>query len=183
MKPLFITAHYDDLEICAGGTAARYGGTSVVLSPKTEKGTEAEADAAARILGIQRIEMGHYVGSRKRVYELDLLAKYHDVIIASSPWDSHPEHRAAADIARQVARKGKTLWFMDHAIPGGYTSTAPRPNHFIDIGAHAIKYNALECYEVLTRRQIHTVTYRDFYYGDIHGSLAAEGFVVANSIQ
>ena len=183
MKPLFITAHYDDLEICAGGTAARYGGTSVVLSPKTEKGTEAEADAAARILGIQRIEMGHYVGSRKRVYELDLLAEYHDVIIASSPWDSHPEHRAAADIARQVARRGKTLWFMDHAIPGGYASQALRPNHFVALGERMEKYDALDCYEVLTQRQVRTVMYRDRYYGHIHGEAAAEGFVVANSIQ
>ena len=182
MKPLFITAHYDDLEICAGGTAARYGGTSVVLSPKSDKGTEAEADAAAKILGIQRIEPDHYSGSRKLVYQLDLLAEYHDVIIATSPWDSHPEHRAAAGIAREVARKGTPLWFMDHAIPGGY-GMGPRPNHFVNFGERMEKYDALDCYEVLRESQIKAVMYRDRYYGITHGYPAAEGFVVVDSIQ
>jgi LmbE family N-acetylglucosaminyl deacetylase len=181
-KLLFITAHYDDMEICAGGTAARYGGTSVVLYAKDTKGTKAEAEAAAQILGVAMVEPEHYEGERKLIRELDLLAAYHDVIIASSPWDSHPEHRKAADIARQLARRGKALWFMDHAIPGGYLS-GPRPNHFVNIGAKSTKRVAMECYSVISEEDREAVKHRDWYYGYMNRVNAAEGFYIEHSIQ
>ena len=179
MRPLFITAHYDDLEVSAGGTAARYGGTSVVLSPKPTHGTRKEAEAAAAILGIDlRSTLYHSVDALTR------MAESHDIIISVSPWDSHPDHQAAASIARQVARKNKTrLWFMDHSIPGGY-GQGPRPNHFINIMDHQrhIKRRALECYDVL-RAEIEGIEARDRYYGVVHGWEAAEGFTVEHSMQ
>lgn len=179
MRPLFITAHYDDLEVSAGGTAARYGGTSVVLYPKPTKGTRKEAEAAAAILGIDlRSTLYHSVDTLTR------MAESHDIIISVSPWDSHPDHQAAASIARQVARKNKTrLWFMDHSIPGGY-GQGPRPRHFVDTTADSKRKRlALECYNVLDAADLAAVDARDIYYGRIHGIIRAEGFTVEHSMQ
>jgi len=183
MKPLFLTAHYDDLEICAGGTAARYGGTSVVFFPHEDHGTEEEAEQAAFALGIDSIAAQRYVGSRGLVAWLDGIAAGSDTIISISPYDSHPEHQAVATIARQVARHaGMNLWFMDHAIPGGYPH-GPRPNHFVNItGNDDAKYDAIECYNIITQTELRSIMYRDRYYGLTNGVQAAEGFIVENHI-
>ena len=183
MRPLFITAHYDDLEICAGGTAARFGGTSVVLTPKEDKGTEEEAARAAAIL---RLEIILPRSGRQGVADLSLIIDSYDTIIASSPWDSHPDHRNAANVARQVARKNNVnLWFMDHAIPGGY-NYGPRPNHFVDTGKKPYirtqKFDAIDCYTVITAEDRRAIYNRDAYYGITHGTSYAEGFVAEHTI-
>jgi len=187
VKILYLTAHYDDLEVCAGGTASRYGGTSIVLTPKPKHGTWEEADTAAAILGIQlygsRTDDNMYLLER-----IEELAVDCDTIISVSPYDSHPEHQAAASVAQQLARKNNVnLWYMDHAIPGGYTNS-PRPNHFINIVGHgARKREALRCYKnVLAaygNKWIQTIKARDEYYGAIHGTTEAEGFIVSNNMQ
>ena len=185
MKPLFITAHCDDLEVCAGGTAARYGGRSVVLYPKKDKGTISEAEKAAEILGIEIEAIGQMEtrGPRPDVTWLDEVAEGCDTIIASSPWDTHPEHQMAASIARQVARKNNVnLWFMDHAIPGGYNN-GPRPNHFVNItGYHVQKIDAIQRYIPHVDIDVGAIFHRDCYYGSILGMNAAEGFVVEHTI-
>ena len=175
MKPLFITAHYDDLEVSAGGTAARYGGLSTVLTPQPTHGTLFEAERSAEILGIGLTSIHDVDG-------LTRLAEEFDTIISVSPWDSHPHHQAAASVARQVARKNRqSLWFMDHAIPGGYTAS-PRPNHFVDIYDYTLtKYDAINCYDVL-RDEVEGIQARDRYYGVIFGRIAAEGFIVEHTI-
>lgn len=180
MKPLFITAHYDDLEVSAGGTAARYGGSAVVLTPKGDKGTVAEATRAATILGIELLSP---LDGRSGISEMTKIAVFFDTIITTSPWDTHPEHQAAASIARQVARKNNVgLWFMDHAVPGG-RNFGPRPNHFVNIEKHRqVKDAALRCYNVL-KQEVESIRSRDAYYGILHGWYAAEGFVVEHSIQ
>ena len=72
---------------------------------------------------------------------------------------------------------------MDHAIPGGYNS-GPRPKRFINIGeGFDVKYDALDCYEVLTKTNIKAVMYRDRYYGLTYGMTAAEGFIQEYGIQ
>ena len=182
MKPLYITAHYDDLEVCAGGTAARYGGTSAVLYPKDDKGTRAEALPAAGILGIDMLRWVHTIRDERDIVEALTIPSF-DTIIASSPWDTHPEHQQVASIARQVARKNNTnLWFMDHTIPGGYNN-GPRPNHFVNIeDVFDTKYDAIEQYKVLTEHDIKAAMYRDRYYGFLRGVAAAEGFVVDHTI-
>ena len=183
MKPLFITAHYDDFEICAGGTAVVHGGISAVLYAKETHGTERQAVNAAHILGVTTLDASHYVGERNLVAWLDSISSGCDTVIASSPYDSHPEHQQAAAVARQVARKGKALWFMDHAIPGGY-GNGPRPNHFVDFSFYDLtKYDAVESYDVISDAELKAVMYRDRYYGGIHGVRLAEGFVTENTIQ
>ena len=185
MNPLFITAHYDDLEVCAGGTAKRYGGSSVVLTPKPSHGTEKQATAAAAILGIDPYAPPHWPLT---LDEIEALALGCDTIISVSPHDSHPEHQEAATFARQVARKnGIALWFMDHAIPGGY-GQGPRPNHFVNISNYAgYKYRAIKVYkhalEQYGTNWLTTIESRDKYYGGIHGVRRAEGFITQNSIQ
>jgi len=183
MKPLFITAHYDDLEICAGGTAKRYGGISVVLSPKPNHGTEQQARVAADILGITL-----YSAPETSASLTDIGALECDTIISVSPHDSHPEHQAAASTARQLARRNdKALWFMDHIIPGGH-GQGPRPNHFINISDESTyKYGAIRVYKNVMHRYgkgwLPTIASRDRYYGGIHGVYRAEGFTVQNTIQ
>ena len=183
MRPLFITAHYDDLEVCAGGTALMHGGISVVLYAKQTHGTELQASHAAAILGIETANPEPYIGDRNIVSWLGEIGEGCDTVIANSPYDSHPEHQAAAAIARQVARKHKGLWFMDHTIPGGY-GNGPRPNHFVRFAQYRqTKYDAISCYPIISERELSTVMARDAYYGGIHGVGLAEGFVVEHSIQ
>jgi LmbE family N-acetylglucosaminyl deacetylase len=183
MRPLYITAHYDDFEIGAGGTALKNGGISVVLYAKETHGTKEQAKEAAIALGIEAVVPTHHRTARKLVAWLDEVGKDCNTIIATSPYDSHPEHRAAASVARQVARRNKALWFMDHAIPGGY-GNGPRPNHFVDFSHYEhSKYDAIELYPVLSQDELKAVMYRDRYYGQIHKTKLAEGFVVEDSIQ
>ena len=185
MKPLYLTAHYDDLEVCAGGTAARYGGYSAVLFPEARHGTMQEADEAAEILGIGT-GLGTALGLSERdiVTWLDRMVPTYDIIISVSPYDSHPEHRKVADIARQVARNNNTsLWFMDHTIPGGQ-GNGPRPNTFVDFSDYQhTKYDAIECYSIISRDEVRSIMYRDRYYGRTHGGELAEGFITESSIQ
>lgn len=185
MSMLFLTAHYDDLEVMAGGTAAVNGGHSIVLYPKPEHGKEEESDLSYKILGIQKalVDIGT---ERELVDSLDSwlrVAIYVKQIICNSPYDSHPEHRRVADIARQIARKNNVdLWFMDHAMPGGYSGTAPRPNHFVKFHSND-KYDALNCYAVLSAADKRAVASRDMYYGRMLGSTYAEGFIIDRSSQ
>ncbi len=184
MNPLFITAHYDDLEVCAGGTAKRYEGISVVLTPKLDSGTCEEAQLAAKILGIELFPHTNLYG----MDVWDELAKQYDTIISVSPHDSHPEHQAAASVARQLARKNDiALWFMDHAIPGGY-GAGPRPNHFVNISDEStFKYGAIRTYTAVMKRYgkswVPTIIARDRYYGGVHGVYRVEGFVTQDSMQ
>lgn len=184
MKPLFLTAHYDDLEVCAGGTASRYGGLSVVLYPREDHGTEKEARAAADILGIETVNGKKHVDARNVVAWLDEIVEPYDTVIAANPWDSHPEHQAVAQYARELTRKNdRALWFMDHAMPGG-VGHGPRPNMFVQYELTA-KFDAIAAYEKMMAVygedwQIRTGA-RDLYYGWVNGgSGMAEGFIVEN---
>ena len=183
MNPLFITAHYDDLEVCAGGTAKRYGGVSIVLSPKPNYGTKEQAKMAANILGITLFAITPATDFLHGIEVID-----YDTIISVSPHDSHPEHQEAASLARQLARKNnKALWFMDHGIPGGY-GAGPRPNHFVNISDETIsKYKAIRAYKGVVKlygdNWLPTISSRDKYYGGIHEVYAAEGFTIQDSMQ
>ena len=189
MNPLYLTAHYDDLEICAGGTASRYGGTSIVLYSKSDYGKENEGQASAAILGTTSIEAEHYIGERDLVAYVDKhITDNVDTIVSTSPYDSHPEHQQVAALAQQVARKNNiNLWYMDHAITGGYTNS-PRPNRFVNTTMHGVhKRAAIRCYKAALAtygpKWIQTIKARDEYYGAIHGTAEAEGFITVNTIQ
>ena len=185
MKPLFLTAHYDDLEVCAGGTAERYGGTSIVFHPHEDHGKEEEAEEAAFLLGIETVNAKRHASDRDMIAWLDFVAEPFDTIVSTSPYDSHPEHQAVASLARQVARRNNMgLWFMDHAIPGGF-GNGPRPNRFVKFGKTS-KYEAMRSYRGMMRQYgsewPSAVACRDRYYGWMHDGYYAEGFIVENQI-
>lgn len=188
MKPLYLTAHYDDLEICAGGTAARFGGETNVLTPRPAA-LRSEWQEATTVLKLIPGLHCYSKGQTTVVQYLDdiVASGTYTHIITNSPFDSHPDHREAADIARQVARKNyMALWYMDHAIPGGLAG--PRPNHFVDISEHYLTKNrALNAYQSQLRKYGQgwrdAIVGRDTYYGWMHGVGRAEGFTVANQIQ
>ena len=183
MKPLYLTAHYDDMEVGAGGTATRFGGTSIVLYPREDKGNRKEAERAADILGVQLTKWIGPVTDRAAVAQIDSIVKSEgiDTIISTSPYDSHPEHQKVASLARQVARKNNvSLWWMDHAIPGGM-GNGPRPNMFVTFDDPAPKAGAIDCYEVMNGWH-RPILARDAYYGSMVGAGHAEGFIVEHGI-
>jgi len=184
MRPLAITAHYDDMEISAGGTMNRYGGISLVLTPSPTAAPREEAKEAATALGITLSPI-LIDRSRRLIDKIDTTIKNYgvDTIITCSPHDSHSDHRAAAAMARQAARQaGLNLLYMDHAIPGGYDGTTPKPNMFVTITP--TKYDALDCYVSQVEKYgpawINAVRARDQMYGFQHGVPLAEGFVLAD---
>lgn len=192
MKILALGAHPDDVEVSAGGTIARFAAEGHEVSIRTltypyDKNTLwREANKAALTLGAVWDDWG------ENWTERDLVAWpfVWDLIIAPHPiYDSHPQHRNAGSLAQQIARKNNTdLWFMDHAIPGGWVADRPRPNHFVNISDYAeTKYNAIKQYkqwlEKYGSKWTEDIFLRDTYYGTVIGTLAAEGFTIGFSRQ
>lgn len=185
MRPLAVTAHYDDMEVGAGGTLGRFGGFSLVLTPHKEGAPLAEATAASIALGVRLHTLGMHIPERELVQKINttILNNGIDTIITCNPNDSHADHRWVASVAAQAARKeGTNLLYMDYAIPGGYDGTTQRPNFFVTI--QPSKYDALECYESQIEkygpRWINAVWARDQTCGFQHGVPLAEGFIVAD---
>lgn len=78
MKPLFLTAHYDDLETCAGGTAERYGGTSLVFHPREAHGTEKEAlSVDAKLVSIEQPHIWYNVYEATKMAARRMLTGMH----------------------------------------------------------------------------------------------------------
>lgn len=179
MRTLVVTAHFDDAEISAGGTIAKYGADLLVLHPR--EGTAFEGSEAAKVLGAHWFSQ-HPFGQRHTVNEYTNMG--YDRIISVSPYDSHPDHQKAASIARQIARKNTAdLWFMDHAIPGGVSGSAPTPSLYVDISDQAFqKYEAIECYKSQLKKYgykwMRRISDRDLYHGDTIGAAYAERFHV-----
>lgn len=173
------------MEIGAGGTAHRYAAVSWALRPREGAATIHEYEAATQILDVLPYSVP-YGTEREAGDRATALISYHniDTIITCNPHDSHPDHRHATSIAQQIARKaGTNLLYMDYAIPGGYDGTGPRPNLFIEIDG-VKKYDALACYKSQADKYgpnwVRAVKARDALYGSQHGTLYAEGFIVAD---
>ena len=185
MRPLIITAHYDDMEVSAGGTCAKYKAPTFVLTPKEEGAYRDEWLEARAALGIFHGGFDSFsrLSDREIVNGITSFWHGHDTIITTNPWDSHPDHQHAASIGQQVARKrGMNLLYMDHAIPGGYDGTSPKPNFFVPI--NGVKYDALKCYKSQIQKYgpewIQTIEARDKSNGWTHNTRWAEGFIVAD---
>lgn len=183
MRPLAITAHYDDMEISAGGTMARYNGHSIVVKPQPGAASRDEAKTAAETLGVTLAP--HIITTgRGLIREIDKTITLHtiDTIITCNPDDSHPDHNHATKVAQQAARKaGINLLYMDYAIPGGIHGTGT-PNFYVTI--NPVKYDAMRHYRSQIvkygDRWVDTVKARDMVYGFQHGVEYAEGFTVAD---
>ena len=179
MEPLdllVIAAHPDDAEISVGGTLlvarARGLATGVLDLTRGEMGTfgtpevRAEEAAAAsavlglawrRNLGLPDARLVDQVEARERVAEV-LRATRPRVLLVHDPLDLHPDHAAAARIARAAAYlaglarlaagEGQTATpFRPTRLFTFFSHEAPAPGFVVDIGAtFEEKLRAVRCY-------------------------------------
>ena len=183
-------AHADDVEISAGGTILTLidQGWEVWIThtEPTSIARMEESIDAAEILGATYMP---YTGDSR-----DLVRHWGgmgiDLFVTPSAVDSHPEHRAAADIGVQLARGNDVeLWEMNHAIPGGVVP-APQLNHFVrfTISQATTKYRAIRAHtsqlEAYGQWWIDAIDARDRYYGLIgnrEDPVYVEGFRIVYS--
>ena len=179
-RVMAVVAHPDDAELLCAGTLARArqdGATiGVCVLCKGDKGQPAvpiadlaavrrdEATAAAKLLGAELLtgdfpdgELADTTETRRK-----LIAIYRSfcptLILAHSPADYHPDHRAAsalADAASWFAASGgympdlpplnlqPGLWWMDTINMSGF-----EPGFFVDVSAFAdLKHQMLNCHK------------------------------------
>lgn len=212
-RVLTFVAHPDDLEPQAGGTIHRLyldGANILAVTavtptldrngdqiPGHAKEREREAEEAGRILGIReqvflRFDQYSLEHRPSHVQSLDEIALSFrpDLLITHGQADTQQDHVTCSKIAHTVGRKNRiTIWEMNHSFPGGWVSSRPQPNLFVDItDVHQIKYRACRKYESQMDRYPgweEGIEARDRYYGwmlNQEGEATtthAEGFVVA----
>ena len=170
-KVLAIGAHPDDMEFEAGGTLAKWAlkGHEVyhlILTAggyrdmngqiyKTEE-LRKEAKNAAEVLNVKELIFLDYTttelpSSGKIVSEVDQIVQdiSPDIIISHHPFDSHQDHRAAAEIVFAVSRQGRVKNVLSSApFPYRPNVFAFRPQFFVDISSTIdIKLEAIRCYK------------------------------------
>jgi LmbE family N-acetylglucosaminyl deacetylase len=179
-RVLAVVAHPDDAELLCAGTLARAraDGASIGICvlcrgdkgqpttpiPNLADVRRQELQAAAQLLGAEAMtgefsdgELADGQEERRK-----LIAIYREfrptLVLAHSPADYHPDHRAAgllAEAASWFAASGgylpehkslqtqPALWWMDSIEMLGF-----EPGFFVDIGAHAaIKHQMLHCHK------------------------------------
>ncbi len=117
---LAIGAHRDDVELTCGGTlaaAARRGRTTAIVDlTQGEMGTRgsaelraAEASRAAEVLGLSAREnlglpdAGLVNTPETRTRLARVIRRFRPrIVIAPAPWGRHPDHRVAAELARDA---------------------------------------------------------------------------------
>ncbi len=215
--------HPDDIEIGLGATIARHtdagyrvGLCDLTAGELSSNGTpeqrRAEADAAARVLGVAwRENLGWTDGGIVRTPEsirsaVDCIRRHRPRTIAIPYWDDrHPDHRAASDVLRVAAftsglrryETGEPAWRVDWVCYYFINDSAP-PSFVIDVSAHyERKRRALACYAsqfsppageaVPTRLTAATfrqlIESRDAQFGALAGVAFAEGVVVKEPVQ
>ncbi|PYQ75750.1 MAG: bacillithiol biosynthesis deacetylase BshB1 [Acidobacteria bacterium] len=215
--------HPDDIEIGLGATIARHTDagyrvglcdltTGELSSNGTPEQRRAEADAAARVLGVAwRENLGWTDGGIVRTPEsirsaVDCIRRHRPRTIAIPYWDDrHPDHRAASDVLRVAAftsglrryETGEPAWRVDWVCYYFINDSAP-PSFVIDVSAHyERKRRALACYAsqfsppageaVPTRLTAATfrqlIESRDAQFGALAGVAFAEGVVVKEPVQ
>lgn len=171
VKVLAMGAHPDDMELEAGGTLAKFAqkGYEVTLLVLTSggytdmKGTDysdnqlqKEAKIASEILGVKDIIFFEYE-TTKLPNTGDIVSRVDsvvdklkpDIFISHHPFDSHQDHKAAADIMFAVSRQGRVKNVLSGStLPYRPNVFAFRPQFFVDISQTLeIKLNAIRAYK------------------------------------
>ena len=185
MRALFLGAHPDDVEVCAGGTVAKLTGKDwevVIATPHPANLRYMEAQEAAGALKATYWAIDPDLPRREVIVYLELNGIW-DLIVTPSPQDSHQEHRETAELGYALARKNNVeLWHMNTGIPGGL-AISPNLNHFMTFGSEEwqAKSNALQAHESQWDKYggwdwHDTIVARDVHYGGILGARYAEGY-------
>lgn len=170
-KILAMGAHPDDMELEAGGTLAKFirKGYEVYLLILTSGGytdmngityfdeqLRNEARNASRILGIKEVIFFDYhttdlPSGGEVVSKVDAIIDKikPDVFISHHPFDSHQDHKAAADIMFSVSRQGRVKNVLSGStLPYRPNVFAFRPQFFVNItDTIEIKMDAIRAYE------------------------------------
>ncbi len=184
MRALFLGAHPDDVEVCAGGTVAKLTSREweiFIATPNLGTDRTSEARAAAPMLGA--LYWPWHPDAPQRAVIVFLEQYKYDLIVTPSPQDSHQEHREVAELGYALARKNNVeLWHMNTGIPGGL-AISPNLNHFMTFGVpeSQAKSDALQAHGSQWDKYggwkwHNTIMARDEHYGGLVGALFAEGY-------
>jgi bacillithiol biosynthesis deacetylase BshB1 len=168
---LAIGAHPDDVELACGGTLAKLASAGrrvgILHLTRGEMGTrgtaserEREAEAAAKILGIEVLEYldcgdgGLRTGTAEEDALVAVLRRLRpEVILGPSPEDRHPDHGRAHRLIRDAAfyaglgRRGEGEPFRPGAVFSYMQHDPFLPSFIVDVSdAWATKERALDAY-------------------------------------
>jgi LmbE family N-acetylglucosaminyl deacetylase len=168
---LAMGAHPDDMELEAGGTLSKlalkgYETYHLVLTDGeytgmngeryTKETLQSEAKQAAKILGIKELIFLGYSPTKlssdgKIISEVDKIVGriQPDIVISHHPFDSHQDHKAAAEIMFAVSRKDRVKNVLSCSpLPYRPNVFAFRPQFFVDISSNInTKFEAIRCYK------------------------------------
>ncbi|KKH38749.1 PIG-L deacetylase family protein [Methanosarcina mazei] len=168
---LAMGAHPDDMELEAGGTLAKFAkkGYNVYLLILTSGGytdingktyvdeeLRNEAKEATKILGIKDVMFLSYPtkdlpANGEVISKVDSIVNElrPDVFISHHPFDSHQDHKSAADIMFAVSRQGRVKnVFSASTLPYRPNVFAFRPQFYVDITETLeTKLNAIRAYK------------------------------------
>jgi LmbE family N-acetylglucosaminyl deacetylase len=168
---LAMGAHPDDMELEAGGTLSKlalkeYEIYHLVLTGGEYHGMNGrlyaketlqfEAKEAAKVLGIKELIFLDYITTKlssdgNTISEVDRIVDriQPDILISHHPFDSHQDHKAAAEIMFAVSRKGRVKNVLSSSpLPYRPNVFAFRPQLFVDISSTInIKLEAIRCYQ------------------------------------
>ncbi len=167
MRIVAIGAHPDDVELGAGGTLAKHvaNGDQVyiilttlggVVGPFEER--EKEAKSAARILGIDNLQILNYPVQKlnKSNSEFVNLIKRHlaelkpDRIYTHTIFDYHQVHVTVSESVRRAAKETRQILFFETVSS---TTTDFKPNAFVDITEYIdLKIKSLEIHQTQSNR-------------------------------
>lgn len=192
---IFVGSHPDDIEVLAGGTAAKYNDLGykvigIVLSDVTKE-RKLEAKASAKILGYELITLNFprdIAFIEKNIKLLDFYFREYnpDIIITQHYGDSHQGHQATANLVFAACRKNNaTVLMFERAVPGGITPYVFRPQYFIDI-TNTIdrKLAAVDCHKTQGAEYWkESVKGRAAYWGQVINCEYAEVFEVNKIVE
>jgi len=180
MRLLVIAAHPDDEVLLAGGTVAKYGGTSFILGQGRETTTDQRFDAVALLNWVTQIEEA-------------IDREQPDTIITHHYADVNKDHRiiyeAVMTAARPVRYRG-AIWLGE--VPGSTDWWHERftPNLYVELTFDQMnaKANAMEAYSGEMREPPHPRSLANLYTrAECWGSIAmcnwAEAFQVVREIR
>lgn len=194
-RVLAIGAHPDDIELGCGGAlvkhVARGDEVTMLVVTNGEAGpgrTElrlAEQQAAADLIGADRLEFGGFPDGRVSIHELDLVHLIEqavgrwqiDLVYVHGAQDSHQDHRSIAVATWGAARHARNVLCYDSP-----SSIQFNPTVFVDISnALEKKVAALECHSSQVQHSAMAssalVRTQAGYRGHQARTAAAEGFM------
>ena len=170
-KILAMGAHPDDMELEAGGTLAKFarkgyevyllilasgGYTDMNGNTYYDEQLRNEAEEASKILGIKDVNFLDYP-TKNLLANGEIISKVDsivdeirpDVFISHHPFDSHQDHKAAAEIMFAVSRQGRVKNVLSGStLPYRPNVFAFRPQFFVDITKTIdVKLDAIRAYK------------------------------------